>query len=105
MRRLLVRAPDLDAVFVNSDVMAIGALEGLRSAGRVVPDDVAVVGYDDIALAAYCSPPLTTVRQNLALSGRLMVERLLEAIDGSAVAPVVLPTELIVRRSCGALPN
>lgn len=105
MRRLLVRAPDLDAVFVGSDVMAIGALEGLRSAGRTVPEDVAVVGYDDIALAAYCSPPLTTVRQNLPVAGRLLVERLLDAIEGRPVAPVMLPTELIVRRSCGALPG
>ncbi|HXF60808.1 MAG TPA: LacI family DNA-binding transcriptional regulator [Caldilineaceae bacterium] len=105
MRRLLVRAPDLDAVFVGSDVMAIGALEGLRSAGRTVPDDVAVVGYDDIALAAYCSPPLTTVRQNLPLAGRLLVERLLDVMEGRPAAPVMLPTELIVRRSCGALPG
>jgi DNA-binding LacI/PurR family transcriptional regulator len=105
MRRLLVRAPDLDGLVVSSDVMAIGALEGLRRAGRVVPDDVAVVGYDDIALAAYCSPPLTTVRQNLPVAGKLLVERLLDAIQGEPGKPVMLPTELIVRRSCGALPG
>lgn len=105
MRRLLVRAPEIDAVFANSDVMAIGALEGVRSAGRTVPSDVAVVGYDDIALAAYCSPPLTTIRQNLPLAGQLLVERLLSQIDGTPAGPVMLPTELIVRRSCGALPG
>lgn len=105
MRRLLVRAPEIDAVFANSDVMAIGALEGVRSAGRTVPDDVAVVGYDDIALAAYCSPPLTTIRQNLPLAGQLLVERLLSQIEGVPAEPVMLPTELIVRRSCGALPG
>lgn len=104
VRRLLVRAPEIDAVFASSDVMAIGALEGLRSAGRTVPGDVAVVGYDDIALAAYCSPPLTTVRQNLTLAGRLLVEQLLAQIDGMPARSATLATELIVRRSCGALP-
>ena len=102
MRRLLVQAPDLDAVVVMSDVMALGALEALRAAGRSVPGDVAVVGYDDISLAAYCSPPLTTVRQNMATAGKLLVERLLSQINGRPAPSVILPTELVIRQSCGA---
>lgn len=103
MRRLLVQAPDLDAVFVNSDVMAIGAVEAISNAGRRVPEDMAVVGYDDISLAAYLRPPLTTVRQRLHEAGRLLVERLHQQIEGEAAAPVLLPVDLIVRESCGAL--
>ena len=103
MRRLLVQAPDLDAVVVMSDMMALGALEALRTAGRTVPGDVAVVGYDDISLAAYCSPPLTTMRQNLSAAGSLLVERLLAVVEGRPAPPVVLPVELVIRQSCGAL--
>jgi DNA-binding LacI/PurR family transcriptional regulator len=103
MRRLLVQAPDLDAVIAASDVMALGALEALRSAGRSVPGDVAVVGYDDISLAAYCSPPLTTVRQATAAAGNLLVERLLARIEGRPAPSAVLPVELVIRESCGAL--
>lgn len=103
MRRLLVHAPDLDAVIVASDVMALGALEALRSAGRSVPQDVAMVGYDDISLAAYCSPPLTTVRQDMAAAGSLLVDRLLARIEGQETPSVVLPVELVIRESCGAL--
>ena len=103
MRRLLVQAPDLDAVVAMSDVMALGALEALRTAGRIVPSDIAVVGYDDISLAAYCSPPLTTVRQNVPAAGTLLVERLLAAIDGRPSPSVMLSVELVIRESCGAL--
>jgi DNA-binding LacI/PurR family transcriptional regulator len=103
MRRLLVQTPNLDAVVVMSDVMALGALEALRTAGRSVPGDIAVVGYDDISLAAYCSPPLTTVRQNVPAAGTLLVERLLAAIEGRPAPSVVLPVELVIRQSCGAL--
>jgi DNA-binding LacI/PurR family transcriptional regulator len=103
MRRLLVQAPDLDAVFVNSDVMAIGAIEALYATGRNVPQDVAVVGYDDISVASYLRPPLTTVRQRLHEASRLLVERLHAQIEGEPAAPIMLPVDLIVRESCGAL--
>lgn len=103
MRRLLVQAPDLDAVFVNSDVMAIGAIEALYATGRNVPQDVAVVGYDDISVATYLRPPLTTVRQRLHEAGRLLVERLHAQIEGESATSVMLPVDLIVRESCGAL--
>jgi DNA-binding LacI/PurR family transcriptional regulator len=103
MRRLLVQAPDLDAVFVNSDVMAVGAIEALHATGRRTPQDVAIVGYDDISVASYLRPPLTTVRQRLHEAARLLVERLGALIEGDDAAPVVLPVDLIVRESCGAL--
>lgn len=100
MRQLLADEPDLDAVFVASDLMAHGALQALREAGRRVPDDVAVVGFDDIALATYSDPPLTTVRQPIAQIGRTMARTMLRVLEGHDVEPMtVLPTELVVRES------
>jgi len=99
MRELLARAPDLDGVFVNSDVMAIAALEELHDHGRRAPEDVAVVGYDDIALAAHNDPPLTTIRQPGPLIGRLLAESLIQRLRTGAVSNVSIPAELVVRRS------
>lgn len=100
-RRLLERHPGLDAVFVASDLMAAGALQALREAGRRVPEDVAVVGFDDRPLARHLHPPLTTVRQPIEGIGRRMTQLLLGLLAGEGVAPepVVLPTELVVRAS------
>ncbi|GGJ85797.1 LacI family transcriptional regulator [Streptomyces camponoticapitis] len=101
MTELLARHPDLDAVFAASDVMAAGALHSLRAAGRRVPENVAVVGFDDSPIAAHTDPPLTSVRQPVEEMGRAMARVLLEAIDDPA-APrqhVVLPTELVRRTS------
>ena len=83
MAELLARRPDLDAVFVGSDPMAVGVLRALRAAGRRVPEDVAVVGFDDAAVAATCDPPLTTVAQPLADMTPLMIELLLRQIEGT----------------------
>ncbi len=101
MRALLERAPDLDAVFVASDPMAVGALRALHDAGRTVPGDVAVVGFDDAVVAATCDPPLTTVAQPLDEMTRLMVELLLRQVDGVADGPEVhvCDTRLVVRAS------
>ncbi|WP_424530058.1 LacI family DNA-binding transcriptional regulator [Sphaerisporangium viridialbum] len=100
MARLLQRVPDLDAVFVASDLMAAGALAALRAAGRRVPDDVAVGGFDDSSVAVSTHPPLTTVRQPLAQVAEETVRLLLALIDGTEhVGPVVLPTRLITRES------
>ncbi|MFF8311639.1 LacI family DNA-binding transcriptional regulator [Streptomyces lydicus] len=77
MAQLLDSAPDLDAVFACSDLMANGALRTLRARGRRVPDEVAVVGYDDLEPAAWADPPLTTVRQDVEEMGRLMARLLL----------------------------
>jgi LacI family transcriptional regulator len=93
------------AVFAFDDLMAIGALEELRAAGLHVPDDVAVVGFDDIELAAFVDPALTTVAQPKAEMGRLAANRLLDLIEGTANGTprkiITLTPELIVRASCG----
>ncbi|MEU5985146.1 LacI family DNA-binding transcriptional regulator [Streptomyces sp. NPDC047434] len=101
MRDLLERNPDLDAVFAASDVMAAGARSVLREAGRRVPEDVALVGVDDSAVARHMDPPLTSVRQPIEEMGRTMARLLLQEIAReSAEQPRrVLPTELVVRAS------
>jgi DNA-binding LacI/PurR family transcriptional regulator len=101
MRSLLEQVPELDAVFVASDVMAAGALVELRRQGRDVPDDVAVVGFDDSIIARHSNPPLTTVRQPVEEIGSMIAHILLEEI-GNPEEPrrqVTLPTELVVRES------
>ncbi|WP_432588209.1 LacI family DNA-binding transcriptional regulator [Streptomyces sp. HD1123-B1] len=104
MRELLARRPDLDAVFAASDVMAAGARQVLREQGRRVPEDVALVGFEDSAVARHMDPPLTSVRQATEEMGRAMARVLLEEIEGAAgrtaVPPrLVLPTELVARAS------
>ena len=100
MRALLHGHPDLDAVFAASALMAAGALGALRAAGRRVPDDVAVVGFDDSAIARWSEPPLTSVAQPIEEMGRQMARLLLARISGEAAGlSVILQTELIVRES------
>ncbi|MBM7491147.1 DNA-binding LacI/PurR family transcriptional regulator [Micromonospora luteifusca] len=100
MRRLLAEHPDLDGVFAASDLMAHAALRTLREAGRRVPEDVAVVGFDDIETAAYTEPPLTTVRQPIVELGRRMTRQLLRLAAGETIEQaIMLPTELIRRDS------
>ena len=101
MRQLLEDAPELDAVFVASDPMAVGALIALRGGGRRVPEDVAVVGFDDAPLAATTRPALTTVRQPLEAMTSAMVRLLLARIEGTAGddAHVTCDTVLVVRDS------
>ena len=99
MRSLLSQRPDLDAVFVGSDLMAAGALQVLREAGRSVPTDVAVGGFDDSGLAATLDPPLTTMRQPLERISAEMVRLLIEVIEGAEPAAITLPTSLVVRAS------
>ena len=89
-----------DAIFVASDLMARGALRVLRTAGLRVPEDVAVVGFDDSAVAASSDPPLTTIRQPMTAQGETMARVLLERLAGGAPDHVtILPTELVVRAS------
>jgi DNA-binding LacI/PurR family transcriptional regulator len=100
MRELLDACPDLDGAVVANDLMALGALQALAERGRRVPDDVALVGYDDIPLASSAAPPLTTVRQPMAEMGRAMATALLQIVDdGAPRTPLVLPTEIVRRRS------
>ncbi len=99
MQRLLKQAPDLDALFACSDLMAIGAMQALRESGRKVPGDVSVVGFDDISLAAHYTPPLTTIRQDIPTSGEVMVHNLMRFLKDGLVTRTILPVELIVRDS------
>ncbi|MER6469631.1 LacI family DNA-binding transcriptional regulator [Streptomyces collinus] len=101
MAALLRRHPEIDAVLAASDTTAAGALETLHSAGRRVPEDVAVIGFDDFPLAQRTTPRLTTVRQPIEAMGRAMVRLLLEEMEEGAVAwrHVILRTELMVRES------
>jgi LacI family transcriptional regulator len=91
------------AIFVSSDLMAAACIQVLNAHGLSVPEDVAVVGFDDLSLAARTSPPLTTVRQHVEQLGRASVELLLKLIEEPEAAheSIVIPTELIVRESCG----
>ncbi|MFJ4979460.1 LacI family DNA-binding transcriptional regulator [Streptomyces coeruleorubidus] len=97
--RLLAQAPDLDAVFVASDLMAQGVLAALQRAGRRVPQDVAVGGFDDSPAALASSPELTTIRQPWDRISAEMVRVLLAQIGGEDPAAVILPTELVKRES------
>lgn len=101
MRQLLAAQPE--AVFAASDMMALGALRALREAGRRVPEDVAVMGFDDIPLAGMHTPALSTVRQPIQRLGGMAVELLIELIKEPTAGPkhLLLPTELVVRQSCG----
>ncbi|MFJ8504540.1 LacI family DNA-binding transcriptional regulator [Streptomyces avermitilis] len=108
MRELLERCPDVDAVFAANDLSASGALRVLREQGRRVPEDVALIGFDDmLPVAEQTDPPLTTVRQDIEEMGRLMARLLLRGLDrrgdeagpDGAPAGVVLPTTLVRRAS------
>ncbi|MEV7864010.1 LacI family DNA-binding transcriptional regulator [Streptomyces hirsutus] len=97
--RLLAGAPDMDAVFVASDLMAQGVLAALHRAGRRVPQDVAVGGFDDSQAAVAASPGLTTIRQPWDRISSEMVRVLLAQVGGEDPATVILPTELVKRES------
>lgn len=99
MQRLLEQSPDLDAVFVNSDLMAIGAISVIQNSGKRVPDDIAVVGYDDVSIAAFNNLPLTTVRQNIPLAGKLLAQNLVQYVRTGVVTNVTVPVELVIRES------
>lgn len=103
MDQLLDAHPQLDALFAASDGMAIGALRTLRRRGRRVPEDVAVIGFNDLASARHTDPPLTTVHQPVRALGREMARMLVGAIDGNDPSPLILPTRLVVRQSAPAL--
>jgi len=104
MQSMLALTEPPTAVFAAADMMAVGAIRTLRSAGLLVPDDIAIVGFDDIRVAELLSPPLTTVRQDMVGIGLAAGRALVEQIENPDVTPPVLtlPVELVVRASCGA---
>ena len=105
LARLLTRAAGFTAVFAHSDLLALGAIRELRARGLSVPHDLSVVGYDDIPVAGFVDPPLTTVRQPMREVGALAAKVLLDRIAGDEAAPfggrIHLPTTVIERGSVG----
>ncbi|GAA0889673.1 LacI family DNA-binding transcriptional regulator [Rhodanobacter soli] len=99
MRSLILREAGFDAVFAASDLIAIGAMRALSDHGLRVPQDVALAGFDDIAMASFINPPLTTVLQDTRQAGEVLVDSLLALIRGEPVGSEVLPVKLMVRRS------
>jgi len=97
--KLIGRGVRFDGVVASSDMIALGAIRALRRAGLSVPGDVSVVGYDDMLVSRLSTPALSTIRQDTAEAGRLLVSRLLDYSPDHA--PVRLATDLIVRESCG----
>ncbi|MDH3304329.1 MAG: LacI family transcriptional regulator [Gammaproteobacteria bacterium] len=102
VRRLLDNGEQFDAIFAVTDLIAIGAMRALQEAGLHVPDDVSVVGFDDMPLAEYVTPALTTVRQNARMAGDGLVEGIVNLIQGKPVTSQFMAVKLIVRESCGA---
>jgi DNA-binding LacI/PurR family transcriptional regulator len=102
IQQMLLDGIEMDAVFAGDDEAAMGAIRALRMAGRLIPGDVAVVGFDDIPFARYLSPALTTVRAPIEEVGREAVRQLTRLINGQpAQALTLMRTELVIRESCG----
>jgi len=101
IRAFIGSGESFDALFCATDVIAASALRALTASGRRVPQDVAVVGYDDIALAQHANPPLTTVRQDLQRGARMMVDLLFRRLAGEETPSATMPAELIIRQSSG----
>ncbi len=101
MERLLTEVPDLDGLFIASDLMAHGALPVLRRHGRAVPDQVAIVGFDDSSAALACEPPLTTIRQPVEAMAAEMARQLLMQVEhpDTPTAAVIFDPTLVVRQS------
>lgn len=103
MKELLPAQPD--AVFITSDTMALGAIRAIREAGLRIPEDIALIGFDDLPPAIQADPSLSTIRQPIQETGRIAVQKLIDKLDNVNYEPssVILPNRLIVRASCGAL--
>ncbi|GAB2503892.1 LacI family DNA-binding transcriptional regulator [Lysobacter humi (ex Lee et al. 2017)] len=96
---LLARGVDFDGLFAASDLIAVGAMRALREAGRRIPEDVSVVGFDDIPMARFATPPLTTVVQDTTRAGQLLVATLMQLVRSEPAASAMLPATLVVRAS------
>ena len=101
MRAYIRSGEEFDAVFGATDVIALSAVRALIAPGMSVPGDVAVVGFDDIAMAAHANPPLSTVRQDVQRGASLLVDTLFRRMDGEDTPSSTMPAELIVRESSG----
>jgi LacI family transcriptional regulator len=103
MKSLLRQNPD--AIFAANDTTAQGAIQAIQDAGLKVPEDIAVVGFDDLDVASHSNPQITTIRQPVQQKGAMAASLLMEIIDGQTAGPrqVLLPTQLVIRQSCGAI--
>ena len=103
MLQLLALPEPPTAVFAASDMMAVGAIKAVQDAGLRCPEDIAIIGFDDIQLAEYVSPPLTTIRQDKRGLGEAAARSLVQMMEDPQASPpvLVLPVELVVRASCG----
>ncbi len=102
INQLYAQGKTFDALFCASDLIAIGAIRALQKKGLRVPEDVAVVGFDDIPVASFSSPALTTIQQNTSLAGEMLVVNLLKLINHQPVELTEIQPKIIVRHSCGA---
>jgi alanine racemase len=100
--RLIAMNKPFDSIFAASDLIAIGAIRALKENYIRIPQDVAVVGFDNITTASSVSPPLTTMKQDTVKAGEILVMSLLKLINKEEVSSVQMKTELVVRKSCGA---
>ncbi len=100
--RLIARGEEFDAIVAASDLIALGAIRALQEAGKRIPEDVAVTGFDDILAAGLANPPLTTVTQQPGEAGAVLVDTVLKLVREGEAASTVLPARLVVRRSSGA---
>ncbi len=100
-RGLLARCPDIEAFVCCSDLMAIAAMQCIQSRGLRVPEDISVIGYDDIQIAKHANPPLTTIRQDIAQGGELLAQTLLNQLKNEPARSHTMRPKLIVRASCG----
>lgn len=104
MQEILQKSPLPDAVYAMNDMMAFGAVRAIRERGLRIPEDIAVVGFDDVRLAGFCDPPLTTMHEPDEEHGREAAKMLIAVLNGAAIEDkhVTLRTRLVVRDSCGA---
>ncbi|MDP4529991.1 LacI family DNA-binding transcriptional regulator [Alkalimonas delamerensis] len=105
VQNLLDSGEQVDAIFCASDLIAIGVMQGIQKRGLRVPDDIAVMGFDDIPVASYTTPPLSTIQQDTSLAGEMLVENLLRLVNNKAIETNQIEPKIIVRRSCGTPPK
>ncbi len=99
---LIQQGKKFDALMGASDLIALGAMRALQENGYKVPEDVAVVGFDDIPIASFTFPPLTTAKQDTMLAGELLVDKLLQLVNGEVAETQLMTTDLVIRKSCGS---
>ncbi|TNE60470.1 MAG: LacI family transcriptional regulator [Alphaproteobacteria bacterium] len=100
--RMVVDGPDCDAIFCVSDNIALGVMKRFAEGGIRVPEDIAIVGFDDNPLAVFSTPSITTIKQDIREGGKLLVQNLIKVLNGEKIDHVTMPTETIIRQSCGA---